>query len=354
MSNNFIVTTTSTLEGYEIKSYLGAVSAHVVAGTGLFSDMAAGFRDIFGGRSLSYQKQLSSIKSEVLENLKQEAKKLGANSIVGLTIDFDEISGGGKSMFMVTAMGTATIVNNIGNVKNEETYTMNGDQMEIELKKNEILQDFQNNEFSLEESDWHFLIDNRIIEAIPYLLKKLEEMAESSIEFGGDEFIKKTENLFLNLPSNLIKDYLYQTLKRDKLSKLMLKTICQQELLDLDEVEKMLRDNNLNVRKYAISLLVFNKQTYNKDDIIKLREIICLLKEKFPPVFEKYNKKQLLSSKVNEYWKCTCGRENDEEVCLSCGKNIYGFYVKDYKPEDGIDFAEAKLKILKNAFEKAS
>ena len=55
---DMIVTTTGMLEGYEIKAYLGVISAQIVAGTNIFSDIAASFRDVFGGRSLSYQKQL--------------------------------------------------------------------------------------------------------------------------------------------------------------------------------------------------------------------------------------------------------------------------------------------------------
>ena len=86
------------------------VSAHIVAGTNLFSDFFASFSDVFGGRSQTYQKQLSSLYNEAIERIKYAAFELGANCVVGLSIDMDEISGKGKSMFMLTAVGTAVVL----------------------------------------------------------------------------------------------------------------------------------------------------------------------------------------------------------------------------------------------------
>ena len=105
-----LVVTTSTLEGVKIKQYLKPVSAHIVAGTNMFSDFFASFSDVFGGRSQTYQKQLTSLYAEAIERIKYAAYEVGANCIVGLSVDMDEISGKGKSMFMLTAVGTAVIL----------------------------------------------------------------------------------------------------------------------------------------------------------------------------------------------------------------------------------------------------
>ena len=105
--NDILVTTTSTIDGMLIKQYIKPISAHVVAGTNFFSDFFASFSDVFGGRSNTYQRQLSSIYTESIEILKQSAYQIGANCILGLKVDLDEISGKGKSMFMITATGTA-------------------------------------------------------------------------------------------------------------------------------------------------------------------------------------------------------------------------------------------------------
>lgn len=102
-----IVTTTNSIEGYTVKRYLGVVNANVVIGTNLFSDIAASLTDVFGGRSGSYKSKLNTIYDEVMKELTEKAKSYHADAIVGLHVDFDEVSGGGKSMFMVSASGTA-------------------------------------------------------------------------------------------------------------------------------------------------------------------------------------------------------------------------------------------------------
>ena len=102
-----IVTTTNSVEGYSIRKYIGVVNANVVIGTNLFSDIAASLTDVFGGRSGSYKSKLTTIYDEVMKELIGKAESYHADAIVGLHVDFDEISGGGKSMFMVSASGTA-------------------------------------------------------------------------------------------------------------------------------------------------------------------------------------------------------------------------------------------------------
>lgn len=102
-----IVTTTNSVEGYSIRKYIGMVNANVVIGTNLFSDIAASLTDVFGGRSGSYKSKLTTIYDEVMKELIRKAESYHADAIVGLHVDFDEISGGGKSMFMVSASGTA-------------------------------------------------------------------------------------------------------------------------------------------------------------------------------------------------------------------------------------------------------
>lgn len=102
-----IITTTNTIEGRKIRKYLSVVNANVVIGTNVFSDIAASFTDIFGGRSESYRGKLELMYNEVMLDLKERASNLLADAIVGVSINFDEISGKDKSMFMVSASGTA-------------------------------------------------------------------------------------------------------------------------------------------------------------------------------------------------------------------------------------------------------
>ena len=102
-----IVTTTDNVEGRNVSSYCGIVSGEAVMGTNIFRDMFAGIRDIVGGRSGSYEKQLKSAKILSIEAMMAEAEELGADAIVGVDLDYEALGGNDKSMLMVTANGTA-------------------------------------------------------------------------------------------------------------------------------------------------------------------------------------------------------------------------------------------------------
>ena len=102
-----IITTTSNIEGYHITEYVQLVSANVVVGTNIFSDWFASLTDVFGGKSRTYQRKLDDVYAAAIKQVEREAQLLGADAIVGLKVDFGEISGKDKSMFMVSAVGTA-------------------------------------------------------------------------------------------------------------------------------------------------------------------------------------------------------------------------------------------------------
>lgn len=101
-----IVTTTNTVEGQPVKSYLGIVTGETIIGANLFKDLFASITDLVGGRSSSYEKVLREAKDTALEEMKQKASQLGANAIVGVDLDYETL-GKANGMLMVTASGTA-------------------------------------------------------------------------------------------------------------------------------------------------------------------------------------------------------------------------------------------------------
>src|SRR5690606_36643981 len=113
------VTTAQSLEGYAVIETLDTVSAECVLGTNMFSDLAASFSDVLGGRSGSYRSKLREARKTCIMELKKEAISLGANAIIAIDLDYSEISGGAKSMLFIVANGTALRV-----VKNE-SFTKN-------------------------------------------------------------------------------------------------------------------------------------------------------------------------------------------------------------------------------------
>lgn len=98
-----IVTTTPTIEGRPAREYLGIVTGEAILGANIFRDLFASVRDIVGGRSGAYEKELGKARRTALAEMQDEARKLGADAIVGVDLDYEVIN----NMLMVSASGTA-------------------------------------------------------------------------------------------------------------------------------------------------------------------------------------------------------------------------------------------------------
>ena len=94
--------TTPTLEGQPIIEYCG----EAILGANVFRDFFASIRDIVGGRSGAYEKELRKAREIAFEELSEQAKALGANAVVGIDIDYETV-GKDSSMLMVSVSGTA-------------------------------------------------------------------------------------------------------------------------------------------------------------------------------------------------------------------------------------------------------
>lgn len=99
-----IVTTTGSIEGKPVSEYLGVVSGETILGTNIFRDIGAQIRNVIGGRTAGYEKELRSARETALKEMQEAAEALGANAVLGVKIDYETVGG---SMLMVTASGTA-------------------------------------------------------------------------------------------------------------------------------------------------------------------------------------------------------------------------------------------------------
>ncbi|MGZ0783714.1 YbjQ family protein [Pseudomonas sp. TKO26] len=101
-----IVTTTAHIEGREIAGYLDIVSAESVQGINVVRDLFAGMRDFFGGRSQTLERALREARIQATDEIKERARKLDADAVVGLDFEISMPSGRG-GMVVVFATGTA-------------------------------------------------------------------------------------------------------------------------------------------------------------------------------------------------------------------------------------------------------
>ena len=101
-----IITTTPGIEGRRIRAYKGIVTGEAILGANIFRDLFAGLRDIVGGRSAAYEKELRKAREIAMAEMQEAAQALGAHAVVGVDLDY-EVLGTDNGMLMVSVSGTA-------------------------------------------------------------------------------------------------------------------------------------------------------------------------------------------------------------------------------------------------------
>lgn len=351
MEKEFIITSTNTIEGVKISKYYGVINNNVVVGTNLFSDIGASFLDIFGGNSSSYQKKLSKIYDTSVQNLKVKARDLGANAILGLSIDFDEISGGNKSMFMISASGTAVLINH-SEIKEESDNKIidlvSNDLLESELTKKRIFNQIENKK-SLTQEDWYFLQRNPNSTISEKLLNNFIESYGYTVTIGSDQgntLLNNIANYFRLINQNDSIETLYSKLIEN--SPKIFDIIIINKLFSPIKVIEFINNGEINI---AIKCLEINKKNYSKDDLDKMNKII----EIFDSLEDKgsIKKSKSLIGKEKEKYVCSNGHTNDieNEYCqtFNCLQNIKGLTKEQVEK---INNFKIKVKTLNDLFNK--
>lgn len=111
LNQNEILLTTESTPNLKVIKRLDVITAECAYGMNIFKDIFASLSDTFGGRNNSIQDTLRDARKTALAELRKEAFSLGANAVVGIDLDYSEISGGGKAgMLFIVASGTAVII----------------------------------------------------------------------------------------------------------------------------------------------------------------------------------------------------------------------------------------------------
>jgi uncharacterized protein YbjQ (UPF0145 family) len=102
-----IVTTMNDLPGYRVDEVFGEVFGLTVRSRNIGSDIGATLKGLVGGEVKGYTKMLSESRLEAIERLRQAAAEVGANAVLAMRFDCNEIGG---NMTEVAAYGTAVTV----------------------------------------------------------------------------------------------------------------------------------------------------------------------------------------------------------------------------------------------------
>lgn len=322
-----ITTTTNSIEGATIEKYIDLISTNVVVGTNFFSDFGASLTDLFGGLSDSYQSKLQKIYKIGIEKLKIKAANLGANAILGIKVDFDEISGKGKSMFMISTIGTAVKIRETDKnkqiVQNDKDSIIELDILEQEYNKRIILDKVNKKELPT-QNDWQFLQNSPLPEIAPIILQLYLERInqdQSTLTEAEKQLMANTTNFFRNIDEQKAVEILYNEIINKP--KACLKIINSNNLFSAQKIIELLNKKEMSI---AIDCLPVNKNYYTKHDLLLMEEIVTLFEN-----LEDLGKIELVKgvlAKAKEKYICPEGHSNNSDIiyCVTygCGKNIKG------------------------------
>lgn len=105
-----MVTTTFVLDGYKVVRQLGLVRGITVRSRSIIGNIGAGIQILFGGNISIYQELCERARQEAYEIMLRHAQMMGANAIVGMRYDANEVSSG---VTEVLAYGTAVVVEKV-------------------------------------------------------------------------------------------------------------------------------------------------------------------------------------------------------------------------------------------------
>lgn len=346
MKTDIIISTTNSIDGATIVKYLDIVSTNVVVGTNFFSDFGASLSDLFGGLSDTYQSKLQKIYKIGIQKIKIKASNLGANAILGLNIDFDEISGKGKSMFMISAIGTAVRLQfkeEISTVQKQSDSIIDMDTLNHEITKRLIINKL-NDKILPSQDDWIFLMNTPIIDISKTLLEfYFERLKKPQIDRSEKDklLISNVPSYFKVLDENVAIDILYSNLLCEP--NLVTEIIVSNDLFSGKHLLELLKENNICL---VINCLSANKNYYTEDDLKYMQDILFQFKN-LKDLGRIENVKNVLG-KTKEKYFCPNGHSNDigDIFCTAfeCGKNIKGITKKQV---DQIDDFKIKFESLK-------
>lgn len=345
MKPSILISTTNSIEGMEIEKYYDLISTNVVLGTNILSDIGASFSDLFGGTSDIYQNKLDSIYKIALDKLRMKAKSLYANGVIGVKIDFDEISGGGKSMFMISVSGTAV---RLKSTKSDSTIgdtielTVLPEDLQATVEKIKIIDKIKR-KIILSDQDWEFLIENPISDTIPELMEIYLNAFKDSPYPSTEEQKRLRRNIPLLLRQ--VQDENIPNLLYEKISEntIVISTLIKEtDSFSPDFTLAVLKSTNIHA---GIATLYADKRFYIREDIEPMNSILDLL-DNLPDTGKVGMVKGILGSK--EKFVCENNHQNDvaDTYCESCGRNIKGLIVSEVEEIKDFKLKVDALKLL--------
>jgi uncharacterized protein YbjQ (UPF0145 family) len=344
-----IAVTTPSLEGWDITEHRAIVSSHVVAGPGFFGDHSGGLTDLFEGRSLTFQRQLATIDEAAVEQLRRKAAQMGANALVGVRINHDQITGRNMQMFMVTAQATAVVAQR----KRAEAprFSSMPDRMTAEdlagaMRRLCLLSDLQAGKKSLSEQEWTLLSQEASVDFLPSVLELISKNGTLQNPQAREGAIR----YLAALPEESVREPIHRALISVESAAPIIDLIRELRVADFQVAATMLASKDERTAKRSVALFACDKTDYGFNDIKILETAIAAIEKRFPRK-ARFVTEGGASDRVT-FWVCTCGCMNKEstQYCDSCRLNTWGFSRDETTPLGALTSLRFKVAVLKEHF----
>lgn len=344
LHNASFVTTSGSIDGWEIEEHLGVVACHVVAGTGFFSDLLAGFSDIFGGRSEAYQRQLTSLYDEAIARLMQKASERGGNWLVGLRVDLDQVTGKGKQMFMITGLGTVVRARSQspgGEAAKRSPMCVLAHDAAAQMQRVQAIEAHRNSTGIVPADVLAQWTAARIAELAPAVLRSMAALLANP---HHDETVRAEDLLrhaafFLAMPQTEAVAALFDGIAQaGGVAAAAAAIVAKCALGDLARASRLLDAADVDVRRAVLPTLTVLQPSYVREDLATIDRIVQRLELAFPLRAEQVGKTGLFG-RARAYWSCGCGAAvgHDQSACGVCGVDRQGFRRDAVKPGQARD-----------------
>lgn len=345
IQNASFVTTSGSIDGWDIEEHLGVVACHVVAGTGFFSDLLAGFSDFFGGRSETYQRQLTSLYDEAISRLMQKANERGGNWLVGLRVDLDQVTGKGKQMFMVT--GLATVVRarsrlGEGAAAKRAPQSVLAHDAAAQMQRMIAIETHRDSVALVPAELLARWTSARIEELAPAVLRSMAAALASphhDPDVRAEELLRHA-SFFMALPRSVAAATLFDAIgqasgiaQTNGVAAAAVAIVAKCSLGDLERAARLLEVDEVAVRRAVLPTLIAMQPSYVREDLATIDRILLQLDNAFPLRAEVVGKAGLFG-RERAYWSCVCRATvgSDQFACGSCGVDRQGFERGAVKP----------------------
>lgn len=344
-----LVSTTDSLSGWQVESYLGPVHAAVVM-VG-WNASAAGLP---GEGADNLERRLGDTHAEARKRLEMHAAGLGGNCILGLKTGVRQVSGLDAQLFLVTATGTAVAAGKLSDAANEGmAKAIDKDKLNTAASLLRLAEQVKDPSYKITKSDLQLIAGSRAAEFAGYVFQQFNQMDEAGLDAKTCEaFDHLYREYFTTLEPAVAARVLCSDMLKIKTKAVFQKVlgmIKDYALVDFDIVSRML-NGEIHEQKMALVLLQYDKTVYTGDDVPLLQGIIGQIERAFPLRARIATKKGFLSSEDKEIWVCECRQSNDADInyCANCGNDKYGFKNNEAGPERTIALLRYKAAALQS------